>query len=84
MLLFVSFPEPAVSKNNRSSLLHAQFVEEAIPDLVQSGRVVQSKVSSRVVNPLSVSVQANGRRGSFLTLSYVSKFLHKMHVKYED
>ena len=70
MLLFVSFPEPAVSKNNRSSLLHAQFIEEAIPDLVQSGRVVQSRVSplGLVVNPLSVSVQANGKKRLILDL----------------
>ena len=30
LLSFVSFPEPAVFKNNRSSLSHAEFVEEAI------------------------------------------------------
>ena len=30
LLPFVSFPEPAVFKNNRSSLSHAEFVEEAI------------------------------------------------------
>ena len=62
LLPFVSFPEPAAFKNNRSSLSHAQFVEEAIQDLVESGRVVQTKVPPRVVNPLSVSVQANGKK----------------------
>ena len=30
LLPFASFPEPAVFKNNRSSLSHAEFVEEAI------------------------------------------------------
>ena len=30
MLPFVSFPEPAVFKNNRSSLSHVEFVEETI------------------------------------------------------
>ena len=84
MLPFVSFPEPAAFKNNRSSLSHAQFVEEAIRGLVESGRVVQTKVPPRVVNPLSVSVQANGKKRLILDLRYVNKFLHKMHVKYED
>ena len=84
MLPFVSFPEPAVFKNNRSSLLHVEFVEETIQDLVESGRVVETKVPPRVVNPLSVSVQANGKKKLILDLRYVNKFLRKMHVKYED
>ena len=81
---FVSFPEQAVFKNNRSSLSHAEFVEEAIQELVQSGRFVETKVPPRVVNPLSVSVQANGKKRLVLDLRYVNKFLGKMHVKYED
>ena len=52
--------------------------------LVESGRVLQTKVSPLVVNPLSVSVQANGKKRLILDLRYVNKFLHKMHVKYED
>ena len=84
MLPFVSLPEPAVFKNNRSSLSHAEFVEEAVQDLVESGRVVETDVPPRVVNPLSVSVQANGKKRLILDLRYVNKFLRKMHVKYED
>ena len=84
MLPFVSFPEPAVFKNNRSSLSHVEFVEETIQDLVESGRVVETKVPPRVVNSLSVSVQANGKKKLILDLRYVNKFLRKMHVKYED
>ena len=80
MLLLVSFPGLAVFKNNRSSLSHAEFVEEAIRDLVESGRVLQTKVPPRVVNPLSVPVQANGRKRLILDLRCVNKFLHKMHV----
>ena len=66
------------------SLSHAKFVEEAIQDLVESGRVVETSVPPRVVNPLSVSVQANGKKRLILDLRYVNKFLRKMHVKYED
>ena len=84
MLPFVSFPEPAVFKNNRSSLSHVEFVEETIQDLVESDRVVETKVPPRVVNPLSVSVQANGKKKLILDLRYVNKFLRKMHVKFED
>ena len=84
LLPFVSFPEPAVFKNNRSSLSHADFVEDAIRDLVESGRVLHTKVPPLIVNPLSVSVQANGKRRLILDLKYVNKFFHKMHVEYED
>ena len=84
MLPFVTFPEPAVFKNNRSSLSHVEFVEETIQDFVESVRVVETKVPPRVVNPLSVSVQANGKKKLILDLRYVNKFLRKMHVKYED
>ena len=83
LLPLVSFPEPAVLKNNRSSLSHVEFVE-ANQDLVESGRVVETKVPPRVVNPLSVSVQANGKKRLILDLRYVNKFLRKMQVKFED
>ena len=53
-------------------------------DLVESGRVVETNVPPRLVNPLSVPVQANEKKRLILDLRYVNKFLRKMHVKYED
>ena len=61
MLPFISFPVTAVFKNNRSSFVHADFVEDAIRELVESGRVIEVSVPTLVVNPLSVSIG-----GSFL------------------
>ena len=84
LLPFVSFPEPVVFKNSRSYLSHAEFLEEAIQDLVESGRVVETNGPPRVVNPLSVSVHASGKKRLILDLRYVNKFLRKLHVKYED
>ena len=83
-LPFLSLPEPAAFKNNRSSLILADLVEEAIRELVESGRVVEANVLPLVVNPLSVSVQANEKKRLILDLRYVNKFLRKMHIKYED
>ena len=83
LLPFISFPEPVVFKNNRSSLSNADFVEVVIRNLVESGRVLHKRVSSRVVNPLSVSVQPNEKKKLILDL-YFNKFLRKVHVKYED
>ena len=45
---------------------------------------METNVPPRVVNPLSVSVQANGKKRLILDLRYVNKFLRKLHVKYED
>ena len=72
MLPFFSFPVPAVFRNNRSSLAHAKFVEDAIRELVGSGRVLEVVVPPLVVNPLSVSVQATGKKRLILDLRYVN------------
>ena len=84
MLPFLSLPEPAVFRNNRSSLAHAEFVEDAIRELVESGRILEVGVSPLVVNPLSVSVQPSGKKRLILDLRYINKCLRKMRVKYED
>ena len=71
MLPFRSLSEPAVFRNNRSSLAHAEFVEDTIRELVESGRVVEYDVPPLVVNPLSVSVQATGKKRLILDLRYM-------------
>ena len=71
MLPFLSLPEPAVFRNNRSFLAHAGFVEDTIRELVESGRVVEVDVPPLVVNPLSVSVQATGKKRLILDLRYM-------------
>jgi hypothetical protein len=55
-------PDSVNIRNNRSAKLHAQFVEEAITELCQSGRVVEFPAPPAVANPLSVSVQASGKK----------------------
>ena len=52
LLPLVSFPEPVVFKNSISPLSHAELVEEAIQDLVESGRVVEINVPERFVMSL--------------------------------
>ena len=77
MLPFLSLPEPAVFRNNRSSLAHATFVEDAIRELVESGRLLEVVVPPLVVNPLSVSVQATGKKMLILDLRNVNKCLRR-------
>ena len=83
-LPFFAFPEPAAFKNNRSALEHAEFVKSALEVLCQSGRVIRCVEPPIVVNPLSVPVQANGKKRLILDLRYVNRHLQKKRIKYED
>ena len=59
---FIYTPPPARFGNNRSAIQHSEFVEQAISDLLVAGSVVESGCAPTVVNPLSVSIQANGKK----------------------
>ena len=52
--------------------------------LCQSGRVIRCVKPPCVVNPLSVSVQAKGKKRLILDLRYVNRHLQKKRIKYED
>ena len=82
-LPFISFPLPVKLRNNKSARLHAAFVDQAVLELVNSGRVRMVKEQPLVVNPLSVSIQPCGKR-FILDLRHVNKSLIKQSVKYED
>ena len=47
---FITAPSKIVQRNNRSALQHDQFVEQAILELVQSGRIVRTDEIPHVVN----------------------------------
>ena len=83
-LPFRHIPKPKISTNNKSAHSHKNFVDGAISELLQSGRIVQTTIRPHVVNPLSVSVQANGKKRLILDLRYVNMSLEKCRVKYED
>ena len=78
-LLFVNFPESVILPNNRSARNHSSFVDEALLELLSTGRVIQVVDAPFVVNPLSVSVQPSGKKRLILDLRHVNKCL-----KYED
>ena len=74
------------SRNNRSwsALDHLEFVNEAILELLHSGRVMELNRPPDVFNHLSVSIQPNGKKRLILYLRYINNFLIKHRVKYED
>ena len=83
-LPFVSLPEPVKLRNNKSARLHADFVDQAIHELVFSGRICVVAQKPLVVNPLSVAIQPCGKKRLILDLRHVNKCLDKQRVKYED
>ena len=74
----------AALKSNRSALERAEFVKSALEVLCQSGRVIQCAVPPYVINPVSVSVQTNGKKRLLLDMRYVNRHSQKKRIKYED
>ena len=64
--------------------MHSEFVDKAITELCSSDRVIEVFDRPHVINPLSVSVQSNGKKRLILDLRHVNKCLCKNRVKYED
>ena len=80
-LPFETIPGSTILRNNKSALHHGIFVEQAINDLISSNRITEIHKPPRVVNPLSVSSQANGKKRLILDLRHVNKHLKKSRIK---
>ena len=63
--------------NNRSARDHSSFVDEALLELLSSGRVIQAVDAPFVVKPLSVSVQPRGKKRLILDLRPVNLCLKR-------
>ena len=81
---FYFTPAPATFGNNKSSMQHADFVHKAITDLLAVGSVVECSSPPSVINPLSVSIQSNGKKRLILDLRYPNSFVKKFTIKFED
>ena len=62
---------------NKSAFKFKDFVKEAIEELLLPNRVVEKVNPPYFVNPLSVSVQVNGKKKLMLDLRHVNKYLLK-------
>ena len=65
---FISTPPPRRFTNNASALKEADFVNAAILELLHDNRVEEIISPPDIVNPLSVSVQPNGKKRLILDL----------------
>ena len=81
---FLQIPPAFTSRNNKSALDHLEVVNDAILELLNTARVMELYKPPHVVNPLSVSIQPNGKKRLILDLRYINNFLIKRKVKYED
>ena len=77
---FENVPPCAYLKNNRSSLVHSEFVKSAILELLQAKCVTEVEMPY-IVNPLTVSVNSSGKKRLVLDLRHVNKFVIKQNFK---
>lgn len=81
---FYSVSQRCFLKNNNSALLHSEFVEMVILELLENGLIEECVDIPFIVNPLTVSVQSNGEKRLILDLRCVNLHIFKQSVKYED
>ena len=80
---FFETPHSAYFKNNKSAIIHSDFVSKEIQNLLETGRIREVKKPPTVVNPLSVATNSTKPR-LILDLRYVNTHLWSQRVKYED
>ena len=81
---FVNDPPKAFIKNNKSALDNVEFVSEAIIELVQSQAVIECDKPPWVVNPLTVAVNAKGKKRLVLDLRHVNHHIALEKIKFDD
>ncbi|VDI40303.1 Hypothetical predicted protein [Mytilus galloprovincialis] len=81
---FITSPPVMFNENNKSAYNNAEFVSEAITDLLRNNCIVQVKSRPHVVNPLTVSVQSSGKKRLILDLRLVNEHVWKSKIKFED
>ena len=57
---------------------------KAIQELLENGKIVDSKIVPSVVNPLSVSVNETGKKRLILDLRYINQFVKPQKFKLND
>ena len=77
-------PKAAKFPNNHSALNNANFVTQAVEELLNTGRIKEVKNSPYVVNPLSVSENDSQKLRLILDLRYVNMHVFKDKIKFDD
>ena len=80
---FLTVPPAFYAKNNKSSLDHQSFVEEAIRSLIDKGCITEVKEMPKCCNPLTVA-NKNSKLRLVLDLRHVNQYVNLNKIKYED
>jgi len=85
LIPFYAQPSTARLNNNSSAFKHSSFVATAIESLLEL-QVIAECIGyvPWVVNPLTVSVNANGKERLILDLRHVNKYVEKRKFKFES
>ena len=77
-------PKAAKFPNNHSALHNANFVTQAVEQLLNTGRIKEVKNPPYVVNPLSVSENGSQKLRLILDLRYMNKHVFKGKIKFDN
>ena len=80
---FISTPPSQHYSNNASAINEAEFVGEAILELLRDNRVLELFSPPDFVNPLSVSVQSSRKKRLILDLRHINLHVYKQKFKCE-
>ena len=76
-------PTGVCLSKNRSALEHDDFVSSAVCDLLELGLISEVLTPPTVINPLSVSVNLEGKRRLILDHSHVNSYIPKAKFNVE-
>ena len=81
---FLKIPRRAVLRNNAAAYENAEFVATEIAGLVDRGVVIKTPYVPRVVNPLTVSENHEGKLRLILDLRFINEYISKDYIKFES
>ena len=81
---FYLTPESSFSSNNRSAIEHSEFVRDSTEDLIANRFAIKVPFKPACVNPLTVSINKQGKKRLILDLRIPNKLIWKQRVKFED
>ena len=81
---FIEEPSPVFLKNNRSALVHEEFVRNEICSLLQKHCIKEVDEPPFCVNPLTVSINSSDKKRLVLDLRHVNQFIQPLKIKFES
>jgi hypothetical protein len=80
---FIENPSSVFLSYNMSARKYSKFVTTAINQLVLSGCVIEKSSRPYCINPLTVSINSNGKERLILDLRHENKCIEKQKIKFE-